>query len=271
MWGTIYDRSAGLYPQAAHCLKQLKAAHKTIVLTTNAARLGRNELQIQLGNKSHCVPHDHLVTAGDVLRSLVLREDEGRGKIGTCYFTLGHPRNSGLLDDLGLTEVHDIDDASLVVVAGLAGGDNAESFEDESYLETKLVLSKALSRNIPLFVSKTDWLTITAEGKPWIGPGSLVEWYRSHGGFVEVVGKPSQVYYSSLMCLFDSPPSCVLAIGDHRETDIAGGVAMGFHTLLIREGIEKRIVDKSLLPNLLPHSVDQPVITPTFESDFLVW
>ena len=268
MWGTIFDRGIGLYPKAAECLRQLVALGRTVILTSNAARRAESELNRQLGDAAADVCHSRIITAGEVLRSMVRDDDGFKTRYGSRYYTLGHCRNRGLLDDLDLSEVEDIRNASFVVVAGLAHPDDATSYRHPVFEGTRVQLAEALVCGIPLFVAKTDSLTALADGTAWVGPGPLVQWYGDLGGAVHFVGKPAASFYGLCRRYFSAAASRVLAIGDHRETDILGGASCGFHTLLVRSGLEARLAGAGQ-PRKRPSQ--RANIDPTYEAETLEW
>jgi len=188
----------------------------------------------------------------------------GRG-LGMQYYMLGHERNRGLLTDLGFTEVPDPRNANFIVVAGLLHPDDATSYEHPVYQETEILLGEALGRRTPLFVAKSDWLTVFPDGSPWIGPGKLMQWYLDRGGIAHFVGKPARAYYEYCERYFTATPGRVLAIGDHGATDIAGARSHGFDTLLVRSGIESRLTS-------LPHLIrGKAAAIPTYETQVLEW
>jgi len=265
MWGTVYDRGAGLYAKAAACLAQLKRAGKCVILTSNAARPAASELSRQLGAAARELPHDHLVTAGEVIRGMARGGEGPVARLGRRYYTLGHERNRGLLADLGFEEAGHPRDAAFIVVAGLAGSDDATSHDHPVFRRSRELLAGALERRTPLFVAKSDWLTVFPDGAPWIGPGPLVEWYAQRGGPVHVVGKPAPAYYEHCASRFPPGWRAVLAIGDHRATDIEGGARCGYDTLLVRSGIESRIAALAQLER------GEPGAPPTYETEVLEW
>ena len=265
MWGTVYDRGAGLFPRAAACLGELKRAGKRVILTSNAARPAGTELERQLGAAASAVPHDRLVTAGEVIRDLAPGPKGLGATLGTRYFVLGHQRNAGLLTDLGFVEVAQPQEAAFIVVAGLLHPDDATSNADTVFCQTRALLVQALEQRIPLLAAKSDWLTVFPDGRPWIGPGPLLQWYTEQGGAVRLIGKPARAYYDHCARFFSSSRQRVLAIGDHRETDIAGGASCGFDTLLITSGIERR------LSALATFERGHGGGTPTYEAEMLEW
>jgi len=196
MWGTVYDRDTGLYPDAHALLKRLKAQGKTVILTSNASRPAAPEVQLRLGDRFDRNAYDMMMTAGEVLRSMV--KDGAFPDIGRRYMTLGEPRNAALLDDLGFTEVTEVTDADFLIVAGLAGGDAVTEPDDPAVHLTWDILSRALARRLDLFVNKTDWITWLADDNAWIGPGAFASWYDTKGGPVHYMGKPYPAYYDAI-------------------------------------------------------------------------
>ena len=65
--------------------------------------------------------------------------------------------------------------------------------------------------------------------------GKLAAYYEQAGGIVRYVGKPyPEVYARCRMLLGGVPPGRILAVGDSREHDIAGGWRAGCPTVLCR-------------------------------------
>lgn len=251
MWGTIYDRDVGLYPEAANALRLARESGKMVFLTSNAARPAELEVDRQLGDSLPRNHYDEIITAGEVLRQLLAKGDSGIPDDPRRYFMLGHERNAGLLTSDGYEEVREIRNAAFVVVAGLGGGDESYRTGDASWRATEEILNHALAANLPLFACKADWLTVRGDGRSWIGPGPLLARYAALGGLVRTVGKPGTDYYRHCLNLAKISAERVLAIGDHVETDIAGATACGIDSVLIRGGL----VDRLAHPN--PYTEDR--------------
>ncbi len=274
MWGTIYDRDVGLYPEAADALYHARQSGRKVFLTSNAARPAELEVERQLGASLPRDRYDAVITAGEVLRRLLRNGQAGIPGGAHRYFMLGHERNAGLLTGDGYEEVSALHDAAFIVVAGLGGGDESCRIGDASWQATESILAEALAADLPLFACKADWLTVRGNGRPWIGPGPLLSRYARQGGTVLVVGKPGEAYYRHCLDLAGTSPERALAIGDHLETDIAGAAAYGIDSVLIRGGM----VDRLIYPD--PYEDDPEfsaanrlaaIATPTFELPALQW
>jgi HAD superfamily hydrolase (TIGR01459 family) len=241
MWGTIYDRDVGLYRDAADTLCRARADGRKIFLTSNAARPAALEVGRQLGDSLPPDGYDAVITAGEVLRRLLVCGKAGIPNSSRNYFLLGHARNAGLLTGDGYNEVGQLSDADFVVVAGLGGGDESSQIGDSSWRATDEILTRALAAGLPLLACKTDWLTVRGDGRPWIGPGPFMSRYKAQGGTVHMVGKPAAAYYRHCLELAGVDARRTLAIGDHIETDIMGAAALGIDSMLIRGGLLDRL------------------------------
>lgn len=74
-----------------------------------------------------------------------------------------------------------------------------------------------------------------------------------------VIGKPSPVMMRSAAAYMGLPPEQVTVIGDTMETDIIGGIYMGFKTILVLSGIadENELIKYGYRSNLVVSSVNE--------------
>lgn len=74
-----------------------------------------------------------------------------------------------------------------------------------------------------------------------------------------VIGKPSPVMMRSASAYMGLQPAQTAVVGDTMETDIQGGVYMGFKTILVLSGIaaKEKLNAYAFKPNLVVDSVDQ--------------
>jgi NagD protein len=74
-----------------------------------------------------------------------------------------------------------------------------------------------------------------------------------------VIGKPSPVMMRSAAAYMNLKPEEVTVIGDTMETDIIGGIYMGFKTILVLSGIadENQLIRYGYRPNLVIKSVNE--------------
>jgi NagD protein len=74
-----------------------------------------------------------------------------------------------------------------------------------------------------------------------------------------VIGKPSPVMMRSAAAYMGLEPANVTVIGDTMETDIIGGIYMGFKSILVLSGIadEEQLTHYGYRPNLVVRSVNE--------------
>jgi len=74
-----------------------------------------------------------------------------------------------------------------------------------------------------------------------------------------VIGKPSPVMMRSAAAYMGLQPEDVTVIGDTMETDIIGGIYMGFKTILVLSGIadKEQLIKYGYRPHLVVDSVDE--------------
>lgn len=74
-----------------------------------------------------------------------------------------------------------------------------------------------------------------------------------------VIGKPSPLMMRSAASYMNLKPEDITVIGDTMETDIIGGIYMGFKTVLVLSGIadEEQLIRYGYRPNLVVRSVSE--------------
>jgi NagD protein len=74
-----------------------------------------------------------------------------------------------------------------------------------------------------------------------------------------VIGKPSPVMMRSAATYMKLTPENITVIGDTMETDIIGGIYMGFKTILVLSGIanEEQLIQYGYRPDLVVRSVNE--------------
>jgi len=74
-----------------------------------------------------------------------------------------------------------------------------------------------------------------------------------------VIGKPSPIMMRSAVGYMQLEPANITVVGDTMETDIKGGIFMGFKTILVLSGIadKEKLNTYAYKPNLVVDSVDK--------------
>jgi HAD superfamily hydrolase (TIGR01459 family) len=230
LWGVLHDGVAP-FPGALSCLERLIAAGKRIVILSNAPR--RAAAVIERMTEIGIPPglYHHVMSSGeDTWQHLAHRPDAFYRALGSACLHIGPPRDSGMLEDLGLRVVADVAAADFLLNTGPWGWDrNAELYER--------LLQAARGRDLPMVCANPD-LVVQYGGRLAICAGTLAQRYEALGGRVRWHGKPMREIYEicfGLLGLADRRR--ILAVGDSLRTDIAGASGAGIDGLFIAGGI----------------------------------
>ena len=228
VWGVVHDGVA-IHPAALDALRQFRELGGSVVLLSNASRLGsmvNTELE-RLGMVS--TAYDALITSGDISRDFLSRRP------GISVFDLGPGKASTVCQslDVQFTGLHEAD---LAVSAG-AFLDDTKSIEQ--LLPT---LHAMLARGLLLVCANPDAVTQIGTRKVKCA-GALAETYESIGGAVLYAGKPHTLIFERALAVVADLRKApinrerILVIGDSLRTDIAGAARHGFDSLFVASGI----------------------------------
>jgi ribonucleotide monophosphatase NagD (HAD superfamily) len=119
IWGVVHDGLA-VFPEAADCLKRVRASGRPVVLVSNSPRRSDGVIR-QLGQLGlDPDTYDAVVTSGDATRAAI-----AEGRFGRRYHFVGPERDRPLVEGLALTEAAAVEDADFVLATGLVD-DRAE-------------------------------------------------------------------------------------------------------------------------------------------------
>lgn len=228
VWGVIHD-GRDVYPRAAGALRRVRAAGLAVVLVTNMPRPSSTmpRALARLGFPDDA--WDAVVTSGDVIRADLAERAPGP------VLRLGRSTDKGLWDDLGLTFVDDMAEASFVAMAGLNG-------DNETPDHYAPALRAARERDLELLCANPDLQVSSGNRLLWCA-GSVAAMYESMGGRVVQSGKPHDPIYDQALALVAGllgrhvPAGRVLAIGDGIGTDLPGASAHGLDSVFIASGM----------------------------------
>jgi HAD superfamily hydrolase (TIGR01459 family) len=232
IWGVVHDGLA-VFPEAADCLKRVRASGRPVVLVSNSPRRSDGVIR-QLGQLGlDPDTYDAVVTSGDATRAAI-----AEGRFGRRYHFVGPERDRPLVEGLALTEAAAVEDADFVLATGLVD-DRAET---PAYYAP--LLDRALARDLPLVCANPDIVVMQGDQRLWCA-GALAADYHARGGKAHLFGKPHAPIYRmcrerlAVLSGGDVAPETVLAIGDGIETDIAGAGRAGMASVLIASGIHR--------------------------------
>lgn len=228
IWGVMHDGIAP-FPEAVRACIAFRGTGGVVVLISNSPRPHPQVVQqlTEIG-----VPHstyDHIVTSGDVTRSLLRRHS------GTKIFHLGPQRDRPILDGIDVA-ITGPGEAELVLCSGLFD-DETETPDDYTEL-----LSHLAAHDLPMICANPD-LMVERGNRLVYCAGALAQIYEKYGGKVTYAGKPHSPIYETafekiaahLGGKFDL--SAVVAIGDGIKTDIAGAMNFGLDTVFVASGL----------------------------------
>jgi NagD protein len=222
MDGVIYH-GPQLVPGADEFIRQLRQREIPFCFLTNNSQRTRRDVVTKLGRMGIAVEERHIFTAAmATARFLAAQKPHGTA------FVIGE---GGLLNALHTHGYSIVDhDPDYVVV----GEGRTMSFE---IMEAAL---RMIVRGAKLIATNLDPNCPTERGlRP--GCGAIVAMLESATGVKAFsVGKPSPVMLRDARKSLDLQTAETTIIGDTMETDILGGVQMGYRTILVLSGGTQR-------------------------------
>lgn len=218
MDGVIYKGNQ-LIPGADVFIERLhRGGHPFLFLTNNSQRT-RRDVAMKLKRMGIGVDELHIFTCAMATARFLSKQKPN----GTAY-VIGE---GGLLQALHLNGYSIVDTDPDYVVVGEGRTLTAESLE----VATRMILAGA-----KLIATNMDPNCPTASGtRP--GCGAIVAFLESATGKKAFsVGKPSPVMMRSARKQLGLATSETVMIGDTMETDIMGGVQLGYHSVLTLSG-----------------------------------
>jgi len=239
-YGVLHDGVVA-YPGAVDGLVKIAAGgRKAIVLTNSGKDAAANLARLSaLGFAASSL--DAVVSSGDVALQLIKN-----GAFGPQFArdadvcVIGRRGDTYVFSPDDFRLVSRPHDASFLV---LAGSDAPRTTLDDY----RSMLTAAAQANVSAICVNPD-ITMIRDGALVPGPGAIARVYKSLGGKVEYVGKPSRAIFDHAVEIAAMGPHArVVVIGDSPEHDVAGARAIGLSTLLVRTGIHRHLPEQQLL------------------------
>lgn len=222
MDGVLY-RGSELIPGADYFIQQLRARDIPFRLLTNNSQRTRRDMAAKLSRLGIQVEEEHVFTSGMATARFLARQKPG----GTA-FVIGE---GGLLTSLHQNGYAVVDHEPDYVVVGEGRTFNLELVE----AAVRMILGGA-----QLIATNLDPNCPTQNGlRP--GCGAMVAMLEVATGVKAFsVGKPSPIMMRAARKELGLTTDETTMIGDTMETDILGGVQLGFHTVLVLSGGTRR-------------------------------
>ncbi|QDU79085.1 putative hydrolase YutF [Polystyrenella longa] len=222
MDGVLY-RGSKLIPGADHFVKQLLARDIPFMFLTNNSQRTRRDMVAKLGRMGIQVEEKHIFTCAMATARFLAHQKPG----GTA-FVIGE---GGLLAALHRNGYAVVDHKPDYVVIGEGRTFNLEQVE---------AAVNMVQEGAKLIATNMDPNCPTQNGiRP--GCGAMVSMVEKATG-VEAfsVGKPSPIMMRAARKELGLTTAETTMIGDTMETDILGGVQLGFNTVLVLSGGTKK-------------------------------
>ncbi|MDB5358477.1 MAG: family HAD-type hydrolase [Phycisphaerales bacterium] len=218
MDGVLY-RGPDLIPGADYFIQQLRARDIPFRLLTNNSQRTRRDVVAKLARMGIEVNEEHVFTSAiATARFLAMQKPEGTA------FVIGE---GGLLTALHTNGYAVVDHDPDYVVVGEGRTFNLELMERAVNM---------ISKGAELIATNLDPNCPTQDGlRP--GCGAMVAMLEvATGTKAFSVGKPSPIMMRAARKELGLSTDETTMIGDTMETDILGGVQLGFHTVLVLSG-----------------------------------
>jgi NagD protein len=222
MDGVVY-RGSELIPGADYFVQQLRERNIPFVFLTNNSQRTRRDVAAKLARMGIEVDEQHVFTCAMATARFLAQQKPG----GTA-FVIGE---GGLLTALHQNGYAVVDHEPDYVVVGEGRTFNLELVE----AAVRMILGGA-----KLIATNLDPNCPTANGlRP--GCGAMVAMLEmATGAKAFSVGKPSPVMMRAARKELGLATDETTMIGDTMETDILGGVQLGYHTVLVLSGGTRR-------------------------------
>jgi NagD protein len=219
MDGVLY-RGHEIIPGSDEFIRRLRAKDVPFLLLTNNSQRTRRDVAAKLARMGIDVDENHIFTSAmATARFLAKQKPEGTA------FVIGE---GGLLTALHQNGYAVVDHEPDYVVVGEGRTFNLELVE----AAVRMILGGA-----KLVATNLDPSCPTQEGLLRPGCGAMVSMLEVATGVKAFsVGKPSPVMMRAARKELELTTEETTIIGDTMETDILGGIQLGFHTVLVLSG-----------------------------------
>jgi phosphoglycolate/pyridoxal phosphate phosphatase family enzyme len=219
--GVIYSGDRAV-PGAPEAIRELRARGVRIVFCTNNSRSTVAEYRSKLARLGIDTSTDEIVTSGVVTAEVLA----GRGHAGHSAFVIGREGVRSALREVGIRIAEPKEPADLVVVG----------FDDKFDYEGMKQASLAVRRGAKLIATNDDAALPMPEGL-WPGAGAILASIETaSGATAEVMGKPHAPMMDAVARRLKGCTRIAM-VGDRPETDLVGGAARGWTTILVTSGV----------------------------------
>ncbi len=241
MDGVVY-RGTQIIPGAVEFIERLHELNVPFMFLTNNSQRTPMDIATRLQRMGFRVTQEHIFTSAQATANYLAGHKPG----GTAY-VIGE---GGLLNALDRVGIAIVDSKPDFVVVGEGRTITLETVEKAVHL----VLQGA-----KLIATNLDANCPTQDGGLRPGCGAYVKMIEEATGFRAFSpGKPSPVIFRAARKRLGLQTGETIMVGDTMETDILGGVQLGFRTILVLSGgtKEDHLSRFAYAPDVVVESVD---------------
>ena len=234
MDGVVY-RGDDAIPDAIETVQALRDGGVRVIFCTNNSRATVGEYVAKLRGMGIEADPDDIVTSA-VVTAETLKE---RGMAGRTAIVVG---GQGVREALGSVCISVKDDPSVTVADLVVVGWTPEF----TYADMRRAAT-AVRKGAALIATNND-ATFPAGDGLWPGAGAILASIETASGArAEVMGKPHPPMMETVARRLDGEGSIAI-VGDRPDTDLAGGAARGWTTILVLTGVTSERDVASLQP-----------------------
>ncbi len=220
--GVVY-RGDEPIPGAVEAISSLRRRGVQVVFCTNNSGWTVAQYVAKLASLGVEAGPDDILTSA-IVTAEVLKQRGCSGRAGSSWAVPG----SEALESIGV--VIDSDPDSLVADLVVVGWD--PSFDYAAMRRAAMAV-----RSGATLVASNDDASWPAPDGLWPGAGAiLASIEKASGGIAEVMGKPHRPMMEAAASRLEGAKH-VAVVGDRPDTDLAGGLAMGWGTILVLSGV----------------------------------
>ena len=222
--GVVY-RGDEPIPGSASAIEKLRSAGVRILFCTNNSRTPVTGYVAKLQGLGVPVDESDILTSATV----TAEELQRRGRAGTTAIVVG---GEGIRDALSSVCISVKDDPSVTASDLVVVGWTPE-FDYDQMRRAALAVRKGAT----LIATNDDASFPAAGGVLWPGAGAiLASIERATGARAEVMGKPHRPMMDAAALRLEGAKQ-IAVVGDRPDTDLAGGAARGWVTILVLSGV----------------------------------
>jgi 4-nitrophenyl phosphatase len=227
--GVMCDLDGVLYrgdepvPGAAAAVARVRAKGVRFLFCTNNSRSTVAQYVEKLTRLGIPASADEMLTSAIVTAEVL----ESRGLAGMSVLVIGGEGIRNALGEAGI-EVGDADPGAVVV-----------GWDPEFTYDKMRAAASAVMNGATLIATNGD-ATFPAPGGLWPGAGSILASIETATGVrAEVMGKPNPPMMDVVAARLAGARR-IAVIGDRPDSDLAGGAARGWETILVLTGVTRR-------------------------------